>query len=247
MQKGKKHRKRGINLIFFSCCTFFPSCGKGVSWTQRNWMFLIQLYVGEFLTQPKPCNCRILDCRKLNHSTLKSYVNVSPGRVHVHVSCPRSIIFRIARMSTKSGLSHLTHMGYPSSGNLNYFMVDIYTHPYIHAYIHACIPAYIHTYIHTHTFYYLDLYLQFFMRSQLAWELFLHFGGSYAGRKDYNKSVQKLLIISNFVETDRINKFTILSKTNKGYKMLPGEKKTLKLVKTFQKSLAFWKICWVSI
>ena len=148
MQKGKKHRKRGINLISFSCCTFFPSCGKGVSWTERNWIFLIQLYVGGFMTQPRPCNCRILDCRKLNHSTLKSYVNVSPGRVHVHVSCPRSIIFRIARMSTKSGLSHLTHMSCPSSGNLNYFIVDIYTP--IHTYIHTCMHTCIHTYIHTH-------------------------------------------------------------------------------------------------
>lgn len=63
------------------------------------------------------------------------------------------------------------------------------------------------------------------MRSQLAWELFLRFGGLYVGRKDYNKSVQKLLIISNFVKTDRINKFKILSMTNKGYKMLAGEKK----------------------
>ena len=89
--------------------------------------------------------------------------------------------------------------------------------------------AYMHTYIHTHTFYYLDLYLQFFMRSQLAWELFLHFGGSHVGRKNYYISVQKLLIISNFVETDRINKFTILSRTNKGYKMLSGEKKNTKI------------------
>ena len=225
MQKGKKHRKREINLISFSCCTLFPSCGKGVSWTERNWIFLTQLYVGGFMTQPKPCNCRILDCRKLNHNTLKSYVNVSPGRVHVHVSCPRSIIFRIARMSTKSALSHLTHMSYPSSGNLNYFIVDIYTHPYIHTYIHT----YMYAYIHTHTFYYLDLYLQFFMRSQLAWELFLHFGGSHVERKNYYISVQKLLIISNFVETDRINKFIILSRTNKGYKMLSGEKKKTKI------------------
>ena len=100
------------------------------------------------MTQPKPCICRILDCRKLNHNTLKSYVNVSPGRVHVHVSCPRSIIFRIARMSTKSALSHLTHMSYPSSGNLNYFIVDIYTHPYIHTYIHTYIHVCIHTYTH---------------------------------------------------------------------------------------------------
>ena len=64
------------------------------------------------------------------------------------------------------------------------------------------------------------------MCSQLAWELFLHFGGLYVGRKDYNKSVQKLLIISNFVKTDRIIKFKILSMTNKGYKMLAGEKNT---------------------
>ena len=63
------------------------------------------------------------------------------------------------------------------------------------------------------------------MRSQLAWELFLHFGGSYVGRKDYNKSVQNLFIISNFVKTDRIIKFKILSMTNKGYKMLASEKK----------------------
>ena len=105
-------------------------------------MFLIQLYVGEFMTQPKPCNCRIFDCRKLNQSTLKSYVNVSPGRVHVHVSCPRSTIFRIARMSTKSGLSHLTHMSCPSSGNFNYFIVHIYIHT--HTYIHINIHAYIH-------------------------------------------------------------------------------------------------------
>ena len=42
-------------------------------------------------------------------------------------------------------------------------------------------------------------------------------------------SVQKLLIISNFVETDRINKFIILSRTNKGYKMLSGEKKNTKI------------------
>ena len=218
MQKGKKHRKREINLISFSYCTLFPSCGKGVSWTERNWIFLTQLYVGGFMTQPKPCNCRILDCRKLNHNTLKSYVNVSPGRVHVHVSCPRSIIFRIARMSTKSALGHLTHMSYPSSGNLNYFI-----------YIYTPIHTYIYTRIHTHTFYYLDLYLQFFMRSQLAWELFLRFGGSYVERKNYYKSVQKLLLISNFVKTDRINKFKILSKTNKGYKMLAGAKKNTKI------------------
>ena len=85
------------------------------------------------------------------------------------------------------------------------------------------------------------------MRSQLAWELFLRFGGSYVERKNYYKSVQKLLLISNSVKTDRINKFKILSRTNKGYKMLAGEKKTLKLGKTFQKSLAFWRTCWLSI
>ena len=67
----------------------------------------------------------------------------------------------------------------------------------------------------------------------------MHFGGSHVERKNFYISVQKLLIISNFVETDRINKFTILSRTNKGYKMLSGEKKTLKFIKTFQKSLAF--------
>ena len=79
------------------------------------------------------------------------------------------------------------------------------------------------------------------MRSQLAWELFLRFGGLYVGRKDYNKSVQKLLIISNFVKTDRIIKFKILSMTNKGYKMLAGEKKTLKLDKKNSEKLELLK------